>query len=91
MHNINSRLNKLLYRIAGEKHKDLVCIALAWKPVVGEILVNRSKIIKYENHILYIKTINHVWLQEFVVNKPDILAKLRIKTELKIKNILFTI
>ena len=91
MHSINGQLKKILLKIAGEKHHDLVMIALAWKPLVGDILADRSKITKYEKGVLYIKAANHVWMQDFVLNKPELLTKLKEKTGLNIKNILFTI
>ena len=91
MHNINGQLKKILLKIAGEKHRDLVTIALAWKPLVGDILAEKSKITRYDRGVLYIKAANHIWMQDFVLNKPELLLKLKEKTGLEIKNILFTI
>ncbi|MCL1827446.1 MAG: DUF721 domain-containing protein [Candidatus Cloacimonetes bacterium] len=91
MHGIENKLHRLLFKIAGEKYKDLVTISLVWKPTVGEFLAARSSITKYEGNILYIKAENHIWLQEFVVFKPKLLAQLKEKTHLEIKNILFTV
>ena len=91
MYSINGPLKKLLLKIADEKYHDLVTIALAWKPLVGEILAARSEILKYDRGVLYVKAANHVWMQDFVLNKPDLLVKLKEKTGLEIKNILFTI
>lgn len=91
MNKINSDIKHLLYRIAGDKYHDLVLIALTWKSLIGEILSERSKIIKFENNILMVKVSNHVWLQEFLINRPNIINKLREQTNIKIDNILFII
>jgi predicted nucleic acid-binding Zn ribbon protein len=91
MTNIKNSLKDLLYKIAGEKYRDLLLISLTWKSLVGEILSERSKIIKYEKKVLYVKAVNHVWLQEFVLQRPELLAKLKEKTALDIENILFVV
>ena len=91
MTKIKSRLRNLLLRIAGEKYQDLVVIALAWNFVVGDILSERTKILKLENKILYVKVKTHIWMQQLVLIRPDILEKLRDKTKLQIENILFTL
>ena len=91
MNKVNSSLKNLLFKIAGEKYRDLVIIALAWKSTVGEILSERYKIVKFENKILFIEAVNHVWLQDFVLYRPVYLEKLRSETKLQIDNILATV
>lgn len=91
MNKIDSSLRGLLFRLAGNKYRDLVIIALNWSFVVGKLLSERSSILKFENKILYIKVSNHVWLQEFVLRKPDILKKLQEKVNVEIDNILFMV
>ena len=91
MQGLNSQIHNLLFSIAGEKYKDLVIISLMWQPVVGDLLANRSKIQDYKGNILYVKAENHIWQQEFVVFRPKLLAQLKEKTKLDIKNILFSV
>ena len=91
MNKINSSIKNLLFKIAGEKHQDLVIIALAWKPTLGELLSERYKIIKFENNVLFIKAINHVWMQDFVLYRPKYIEKLRNITKIDIENIIVTL
>ena len=89
MNKLNSGIKNLLFRLAGEKYHEIVVIALAWEPLVGGLLSERSKIFKFERNILYVKITNHVWMTEFVVLKPKILCDLREKTGIQIDNVLF--
>ncbi len=91
MNKANSSLQNLLFRIAGEKYKDLVIIALNWKIIVGKLLSERSRILKLERKILYVKVCNHIWMQEFILHRPDIIKKLKENTNIEIDNILFTV
>jgi len=89
MNNLNSGITDLLFKLAGEKYRDLVVIALAWNPLVGALLSKRSKILKFEGSVLFVKISNHVWMQEFVVLRPEILRDLREKTRIKIDNVIY--
>ncbi|MCK9328583.1 MAG: DUF721 domain-containing protein [Candidatus Cloacimonetes bacterium] len=91
MNRINSSIKNLLFRIAGNKYQELVVIALNWKYIVGNLLSERSQILKYERKILYVKVCNHVWMQEFILHRPDIIKKMKEKTNIEIDNILFTV
>jgi hypothetical protein len=82
-------LNSLLYKLAGQKYKDLVTIALSWNSIVGKIMAERSSIAKFEYNILYIKAINHAWLQEFLLKKNEILKYLNEKGKITVKDIIF--
>ena len=91
MNNVATCIKELLYRVAGEKNRELVIIALSWKTLVGDLLYEKSKIAKFENKILFVKAINHIWLQELVLLKPMILESFNKKSDVKIDNIVFTL
>jgi len=88
MTNTKSEIKNILFRIAGEKYRDLVIIALAWKSVVGEFLSERYKVKNFENKIVFIEAVNHLWMQDFVLYRQMYLKKLREETKLEIENIL---
>ena len=88
MNKATSDIRGLLFRIAGEKYRELVIIALAWRTVIGDFLLERYKITKYENKILYIEAINHVWMQDFILQRPVWTEKLREVTKIDIEKIL---
>lgn len=89
MNNARTALQKLVYSLAGNKYKDLVTIALSWNSIVGKIMAERSSIVKYENSILFIKAVNHAWMQEFVIKKNEILKEFNNRSRVKIKDIIF--
>ena len=88
MNKLSKGLKSLLFEIAGEQYRDLLIIALAWKSVVGELLSERYKVVKFEKKTLFIEAVNHLWLQDFVLYKPMYLEKLRNETKLEIDNII---
>jgi len=88
MTQINSSLLGLLFKIAGEKYRELVIISLAWRSTIGDLLSERYKILKFEKKTLYIEAINHLWMQDFVLYRPMYLEKLRKETKIEIDNIL---
>ena len=89
MTNVKSGITEILFKIAGEKYRDIVLIALAWNSTVGVLMSQRSHIHKIEHGLLFVKVTDHVWKQEFVNLKPKILQDLKDNTKLEIKNILF--
>ena len=91
MTKVNNGLKNLLFKIAGEKYHDLVIIALAWKSVVGDFLSERYKIKNFENKIVFIEAVNHLWMQDFVLYRQMYLKKLKEVTKLDIENILVTL
>ena len=82
-------IQNLLYSIAGEKYENLVTIALAWKKIVGNIVAERSEIQKIDNNILFIAVNNSVWLQEMVLTKKIIIAKIKQRLGIELKDIVF--
>lgn len=68
----------------------IMSIMSAWKETLGEKLSDVTKIIKYENNILYIKVTSSAWRNEFFHIEDEIKAKLRAKLgKIKITKIMF--
>jgi hypothetical protein len=84
-------LKDLLFKLAGEKYRDIVLVALAWKSVVGVLMSERSKILRIDKKVLYVRVSNHVWMTEFVLLRPKIIKDLKEKTHIEIENILFSL
>lgn len=81
----------LLYRIAGDRYRELVSFALSWKSIVGSLLAERSFIIKYERGVLFIGVTNSTWLQELYLHKEEIIKKAYRATGIQLHDIIFTI
>ena len=90
MRKINSKLDKLLFQLAGEKYRDFLIISLSWKDVVGELLAARTKVKKFKKNVLYVTVEHPAWMTELVIHRPLILEQLKEQTKLKIDNILFS-
>lgn len=71
----DNRFKQLIYQLAGEKYRAFVQVFLAWKPIVGELLAERSQPLKLENKLLYVGVQNSTWMQELILLKQDILDK----------------
>ena len=91
MKKMSSVFESLVFRIAGDQYHDLVVVFLAWQTVVGDIMYEKSKIIKFENKTLFVRVANHVWMTEFVLNRPLFLKRLKEQTKIDITNIIFTL
>ncbi len=91
MYKLGKSLQSLLFSLAGDKFKDIVIIALSWNQTVGRIMAERSSIIKYDKQVLFVKVINHAWLQEFVIKKSEIKKRLIESTRIEIKEIVFMV
>ncbi|RLC50154.1 MAG: DUF721 domain-containing protein [Candidatus Cloacimonadota bacterium] len=76
-------IKNLIYRIAGGKYRELISISFAWKRIVGKLMAEKTIIYKFENNVLFVNVSNNIWLQELVLQKYEILR--RIKEELKIE------
>ena len=59
----------------------------SWEKIVGEKISKVTKIIKLENHTLFIKCKNPTWKQELQYQKQTILQKIQNHTK-EIKNII---
>jgi len=72
------------------KLSTIMSIMQAWKETVGEKLGDVTKIIKYENNILYVKVTGSAWRNEFFHIEDEIKLKLRAKLgKIKITKIMF--
>ena len=91
MKNMSTAFEGLVYKLAGDKYHDLVVVFLAWQTVVGDIMFEKSKIVKFENKTLFVKVANHVWMTEFVLNRPLFIKRIQEQTKVDIINILFTL
>lgn len=68
----------------------IMTIMKAWKETLGEKLSDVTKIIKYENNVLYIKVTSSAWRNEFFHIEDEIKANLRAKLgKIKITKIMF--
>jgi len=90
MKKFDNNIEGLIFKIAGEKYHDLVVIFLAWQAVVGDIMFEKSKIMKFENKTLFVKVANHVWMTEFVLNRPLFLKRIKEQTKVEINQIIYT-
>lgn len=87
----NRQFERLIHQIAGERFSSFIDAYLIWKPVVGELLAERSHPIKLERDILFVGVQNSSWLQELTLLKPEIIAKYDKRMEGKVKDIIFLI
>ena len=87
----NSAIYQLVFDIAGPEKKDFISIAFGWKHVVGKLLAERAFIHKIENNILFVAVTNNVWMQELVLQKQMIKAKIFDQLKIKILDIVFFI
>jgi hypothetical protein len=91
MEKLSSPLYRLLYKIAGDRYKDFIKVLLAWSSVVGDIMANKSTIVRFENKVLFVKVINHVWMSEFVLNKTLFIQRIKEQTNITLENIVYSI
>jgi len=70
--------------------KTILKILKAWNETVGEKLSRVTKVIKYENEILFVHVTSSVWRNEFFHIEEEIKSKLRGKLgNIKVKKIVF--
>jgi hypothetical protein len=68
----------------------IMAILRAWKETLGEKLSGVTKIIKYENNILYVKVTSSAWRNEFYHIENEIKSNLRARLgKIKITKIMF--
>ena len=65
-------------------------IFVIWKDIVGENIAKVTKVDKFKNNILFIKTKNSAWRSELSFQKEDLIDKIIQKLpKMKIKDIRF--
>ncbi|MBC8385780.1 MAG: DUF721 domain-containing protein [Candidatus Cloacimonetes bacterium] len=82
-------LQKFVYSIAGEEHRDLVTIAFGWKKIIGKLLAERTSIYDFDHNILFVTVSNNVWIQELVLHKSQIISDLNKELNVHISDIIF--
>lgn len=87
--NVGSFYRNLVLKIAGEKYRFLVLIALNWQDIVGELLAEQSTPEKYEHHILFVKVRNPIWMQELILIKQQIVERMNKMLDLQVNDIIF--
>lgn len=86
-----SAIQKLVYNIAGEENRDFISLAFGWKSIVGKLLSEKAFIHKIENNVLFVAVTNNVWMQELVLQKEMIKAKIYLLLKIKLSDIVFFI
>ena len=88
---LNSVLNNLVStKPELSKLGVILKVIKAWDETVGDKLGKVTKIIKYENEILFVRVTSSVWRNEFYHIEDEIKKKLRGKLgSIKIKKIVF--
>jgi hypothetical protein len=79
----------LVFRLAGEKYRTLVEIALQWEDLVGPLLAERSSISHIDQNVLFVSVTNSTWMQEYVILKQPLIQKLHERGFDKINDIVF--
>jgi len=68
----------------------IMAILNAWKETLGDKLSGVTKIIKYENSVLYVKVTSSAWRNEFYHIEDEIKSNLRARLgKIKITKIMF--
>ncbi|MBN2017394.1 MAG: DUF721 domain-containing protein [Candidatus Cloacimonetes bacterium] len=90
---ISSVIENLIQNLSDKGFSREIKIAFLWRRIVGDILDNKTRILKFENGILYIVVENNIWLQELVLKKTEILEQLngQLDPTHQIKNIIFSL
>jgi len=90
---IGSVIENLIQNLSDKGFSREIKIAFLWRRIVGDILDNKTRILKFENGILYIVVENNIWLQELVLKKTEILEQLngQLDPTHQIKNIIFSL
>ncbi len=87
----DTAIQKLVYKIAGEENRDFISLAFGWKKIVGKLLAERAFIHKIENNTLFVAVTNNVWMQDLVLKKQMIKAKIFAQLKIEIFDIVFFI
>ena len=79
--------------LKGSNFKEInetINISTVWVKVVGKTISKNTEIKSIKNGKITIKTVNPVWRNELILQKEDLLNRLKVeKPELKIKEIEF--
>ena len=82
-------INEYLEDTKFEEINNLLKIEQLWKKTVGEIISQKTKIIKFEHNILLIKTNTPVWRNELSLQKNSLIKKINRTKNINVKEIIF--
>lgn len=90
---ISSIIENLIQNLSEKGFSREIKTAFLWRRIVGDILDNKTRILKLDNDILHILVENNIWLQELVLKKTEILDQLNSQLDppYQIKNIIFSL
>ncbi len=90
---ISSIIENLIQNLSDKGFSREIKTAFLWRRIVGDILDNKTRILKLDNNVLYILVDNNIWLQELVLKKTEILDQLNSQLDppYQIKNIIFSL
>ncbi len=90
---INSIIENLIQNLSEKGFSREIKTAFLWRRIVGDILDNKTRILKLENNVIHILVENNIWLQELVLKKTEILDQLNSQLDppYQIKNIIFSL
>lgn len=90
---ISSIIENLIQSLSEKGFSREIKTAFLWRRIVGDILDNKTRILKLDNDVLYILVENNIWLQELVLKKTEILDWLNSQLDppYQIKNIIFSL
>ncbi|MEA2103394.1 MAG: DUF721 domain-containing protein [Candidatus Cloacimonadota bacterium] len=90
---VNSIFSGLINNFSKQGFSREIKIALLWNRAVGSLLNRKSRIVKLEHNTLFVLIENNVWLQELLLNKSEIKAKINknLSKEEKISEIIFSL
>jgi len=88
---ISSIIENLIQNLSDKGFSREIKTAFLWRRIVGDILDNKTRILKLDNNVIYILVDNNIWLQELVLKKTEILDQLNSQLDppYQIKNIIF--
>jgi len=90
---IGSIIENLIQNLSEKGFSREIKTAFLWRRIVGDILDNKTHILKLDNNVLYILVENNIWLQELVLKKTEILDQINSQLDppYQIKNIIFSL
>lgn len=89
MNSLNQLSRQLLYQLGGEKYRLFLDVYRAWKPIVGDLLAERSYPFKYERGVAYIGVKNSTWMQELILLKHNIINQYNHTYHIPVHEIVF--
>lgn len=90
---ISSIIENLIQNLSDKGFSREIKTAFLWRRIVGDILDNKTHILKLDKNVLHILVENNIWLQELVLKKTEILDQINSQLDppYRIKNIIFSL